>query len=191
MLKNTESTYGSMAKWLHWLIAFWVLTAYAIILYVTGRTDERPPPGLNYHKVVGFTILIPVLLRISWRAINPKPKPPDGMPRWQIWASRLSHFLLYFLLLAMPLSGYVGNGGGVDYGVFHVTSFRDTRIAAWTFDTFGITYPQWNDFFDAFHYGIVGPYVFWVLILVHAGAAIYHHVVQKDDVLTRMLPDKR
>ena len=191
MLRNTESTYGSVAKWLHWLIALWIATAYAIILYLTGRTDERPPPGLNYHKVVGFTILIPVLLRISWRAINPKPALPDGIPRWQAWTSHLSHFLLYFLLLAMPLSGYFGNGGGVDYGIFHVTSFRDTRIASWVFDTFGITYPQLNDFFDTFHYGIVGPYVFWVLILVHAGAAIYHHIVQKDDVLTRMLPKKR
>jgi cytochrome b561 len=191
MLRNTESTYGSVAKWLHWLIALWVLAAYVIILYLTGRTDQRPPPGLNYHKVVGFTILIPVLLRICWRAINPKPKPPEGMPRWQLWASRLSHFLLYFLLVAMPISGYFGNGAGVDYGVFRITSFRETRIAAWIFDTFGITYPQWNDFFDAFHYGIVGPYVFWVLVLVHAGAAVSHHIVQKDGVMTRMLPDKR
>ena len=191
MLRNTESSYGSVAKWLHWLIALWIVVAYAIILYLTGRTEERPPPGLNYHKAVGFTILIPVLLRISWSAINPKPVPPDGMPRWQIWASHLSHFLLYFLLLAMPLSGYFGNGGGVDYGSLHVTSFRDTRIAAWIFDMSGLTYPQWNDFFDTFHYGIVGPYVFWVLILVHAGAAVYHHVVQKDDVLIRMLPRER
>ena len=51
-----------MANWLHWLIALWVLTAYVVILYLTGRTDERPPPGLNYHKVIGFTILIPVPL---------------------------------------------------------------------------------------------------------------------------------
>jgi cytochrome b561 len=191
MLKNTESTYGSAAKWLHWLTALWILAAYVVILYLTGRTDQRPPPGLNYHKVVGFTILIPVLLRLAWRAINPQPKHPDGMPRWQIWASRLSHALLYFLLLAMPLSGYFGNGRGVDYGAFQVPSFRDTRIAAWIFDTFGITYAQLNDFCDAFHYGIVGPYVLWVLILLHAGAAMYHHVVGKDDVLTRMLPGKR
>jgi cytochrome b561 len=190
MLRNTESTYGTVAKWLHWLIALWVLVAYVVILYLTGRTDERPPPGLNYHKVIGFTILIPVLLRIGWRAINPKPQLPSGMPRWQRWASHLSHFLLYFLLLAMPLSGYFGNGAGVDYGVFRIPSFRDTRIAAWIMDAFGITYAQLNDFFDTFHYGIVGPYVFWVLILGHAGAAIHHHVVQKDGVLTRMLPDK-
>ena len=82
MLRNTESTYGSLAKWLHWLMALWVLTAYVIILYITSGTTERPPPGLNYHKVVGFTILVPLALRLCWRAINPQPKTPDGMPRW-------------------------------------------------------------------------------------------------------------
>ena len=180
-----------MARWLHWLIAIWVLAAYLIILYLTGRSDQFPLPGLNYHKVVGFSILVPVLLRIFWRLSNPAPKLPEGMPRWQRRISGLSHFILYFLLLAMPLSGYIGNGGGVDYGFFHVTAFMNTPMAAWINDSLGIPYSQLNDFFDRFHYGIVGPCVFWVLILVHAGAAIYHHVVQKDDVLTRMLSGKR
>jgi cytochrome b561 len=80
--------------------------------------------------------------------------------------------------------------GGIDYGAFRIPPFATTRIMAWLQETFGITYAQLNDFFDTFHYGIVGPYVFWVLILGHAGAALYHHVVQKDDVLTRMLPNK-
>jgi len=191
MLKNTESTYGSMAKWLHWLMALWVLTAYVIILYLTSRTTERPPPGLNVHKVVGFTILIPLTIRLVWRAINPQPKLPESMPGWQLRASRISHFLLYFFLAAMPITGYLGNGGGVDYGIFRVPPFGRTGIAAWIFDTFGITYPQWDYFFDTFHYRIVGPYIFWVLILAHASAALYHHKVQKDDVLARMLPHRR
>ena len=190
MLKNTESTYGSVAKWLHWLMALWILTAYIIILYITSGTDERPPPGLNYHKVVGFTILIPLIFRLYWRAINPRPKEPAGMPPWQAKASQLSHFFLYFFLFLMPITGYLGNGGGVDYGIFHIPAFGRTPIAAWIFETFGITYPQWDYFFDTVHYRIVGPYVFWVLILVHASAALYHHKVQKDDVLTRMLPQK-
>ena len=62
---------------------------------------------------------------------------------------------------------------------------------AWLQETFGVTYAQLNDVCDGFHYGIVGPYVFWVLILAHAGAAVHHHVVQNDDMLTRMLPRRR
>jgi cytochrome b561 len=191
LLTNTESTYGSVAKWLHWLIALWVLTAYVVIIYLDWRSDAFPLPGLDYHKAVGFTILIPVSLRIVWRFFSPPPKLPAGIPVWQRWASGLSHFVLYFLLLAMPLSGYFGNGGGVNYGLFRVPPFGRTAIAAWMNDTVGFTYAQQNDFFDAFHYGVVGPYVFWVLILFHASAAIYHHVAQKDDILIRMLPGER
>jgi cytochrome b561 len=190
MLRNSLSTYGSVAKWLHWLIAAWVLAAYAIIVYLDWRSDEFPLPGLNYHKAVGFTILIPLTLRIVWRFVSPPPLLPAAMPIWQRRVSGLSHFLLYFLLLAMPLSGYFGNGGGVDYGFLRVPPFSRTAISAWLNDSVGFTFAEQNDVFDAFHYGIVGPYVFWVLILFHAAAAIYHHVVQKDDILKRMLPGK-
>ena len=94
--RNAASSYGSMAKWLHWLIAVWVLVAYVVILYLTSRTAQRPPPGLNYHKVIGFTILIPVLLRVAWRTMNPKPLLPNVMPHWQKWASHGIHSALYF-----------------------------------------------------------------------------------------------
>lgn len=190
MLKNSLSTYGSVAKWLHWLIAAWVLAAYIIILYLDWRSDAFPLPGLNYHKAVGFSILIPVILRIAWRFVSPPPRLPDSMPAWQRRVSGLSHFLLYFLLLAMPLSGYFGNGGGVNYAFFRVPPFGRTALSAWLNDSAGFTFAQQDSFFDAFHYGIVGPYIFWVLILFHAGAAIWHHVVQKDDILKRMLPGK-
>lgn len=191
LLRNTASSYGSVAKWLHWLTAAWVLAAYLIILYLDWRSDAFPLPGLNYHKAVGFTILVPVLLRIVWRLFSPPPPLPAGMPAWQRWGSGASHFLLYFLLLAMPLSGYFGNGGGVDYVFVRLPPFNRTAMAAWLNDTVGFSHTQQNDFFDAFHYGVVGPYVFWTLILVHAAAAINHHVVQKDDILKRMLPGAR
>jgi cytochrome b561 len=190
MLRNTETSYGSVAKFLHWLMALWFLTAYLVITYLTWGHTEGPIAGLNYHKVIGFTILIPFVFRVVWRLTNPEPKLPAGMPRWQARASRLSHFLLYFFMIAMPVSGYFGNFGGVDYGFFQVPPFARTGIANWIFTTFDITGQQWDVFFDTFHYRIVGPYVFSTLIIAHASAAFFHHVVQKDDVLKRMLPGK-
>jgi cytochrome b561 len=191
MLKNSLSSYGSVAKWLHWLIAGWVLAAYVIILYLDWRSDAFPLPGLNYHKAVGFSILIPVVLRIVWRFVSPPPRLPAGMPGWQRRVSGVSHFLLYFLLLAMPLSGYFGNGGGVDYGFFRVPPFSRTALAAWLNDFAGFTFAKQDTFFDTVPYGVVGPYIFSVLILFHVGAAIWHHAVQKDDILQRMLPGTR
>jgi cytochrome b561 len=179
-----------MAKFLHWLMVLWIVTAYLVIIWLTWDHTEGLIPGLNYHKAIGFTILAPLVFRVAWRLVNPPPKLPDGLPRWQVRASHISHFLLYFLLFAMPISGYFGNFAGVDYGFFQVPAFWQTDMANWIFETFGITPQQWDVFFDTFHYRIVGPYVFPVVILVHAGAAFYHHYVQKDDVLRRMLPGK-
>jgi cytochrome b561 len=188
-VRNTATSYGSVAKFLHWLMVLWIVTAYLVIIWLTWDHTEGLIPGLNYHKAIGFTILVPLVFRVAWRLVNPPPKLPEGLPRWQVRASHFSHFLLYFLLFAMPISGYFGNFVGVDYGIFKVPAFWQTDMANWIFETFGITPQQWDVFFDTFHYRIVGPYIFPVVILAHAGAAFYHHYVQKDDVLRRMLPE--
>jgi cytochrome b561 len=100
----------------------------------------------------------------------------------------VSHWLLYVVMVAMPVTGYLGNGGGVDYGFFQIPPFMRSESAAQLFAMLGITMEQWDVAFDTFHYGIVGPYLFPALIAAHVGAALYHHYVQKDDVLLRMLP---
>jgi cytochrome b561 len=190
MLRNTGSTYGSIAKWLHWVMAVWVLATCTTIYYLTWRHSEFPLPGLNYHKVLGFSLLLPLSIRICWRFISPAPRLPDNIPVWQKRLSHVSHFGLYALLLVMPVSGYLGNGGGVDYGFFRIPAFSNTELGVWTLQTLGMTYAQWDLFFDRFHYGVVGPYVLSTFVVVHVGAAVYHHFVQKDDVLVRMLPDR-
>ena len=192
MIKNTQSTYGSVAKWLHWLTALWIFASYFSILYLEWVYDGKGPMRgifLRYHKGIGFSVLIFVILRLYWRFTNPSPKLPTSMPKWQIGASHLSHFLLYFLLLAMPLSGYIGNSNGVDYVLFKVTPFKDTGIGIWLMSLFDMPYEQFEVGFDNFHYKIAGPYIFWVVIAVHAFAGLYHHYIEKDDVMKRMLPE--
>ncbi|HET8696190.1 MAG TPA: cytochrome b [Gammaproteobacteria bacterium] len=191
MARHTAAAYGSAAKFLHWLMAAWIVTAYAVIIWLTWDHTEGLIPGLNYHKVVGFTILVPFIVRVVWRLRSGAPALPHGMPRWQARLSRLTHLALYFLMIAMPVTGYLGNFGGVDYGIFRVPPFARTELARWIFATFGVTPEQWDVFFDTFHYRIVGPYIFPTVVALHVGAAVYHHVVLKDNVLRRMLPGKR
>ena len=194
MIRNTEITYGSVAKWLHWLTALSILVAYLLVLYLEYVLHHEGPyrsPIVWIHKAVGASVLIFFVLRLWWRSINPIPKMPQSMPKWQVQASHASHFCLYFLMFAMPLSGYFGNGGGVSFGLFAIPGFGSTEIGNWIFDLLGITFEQWEVPFDYFHYHIAGPFLFWMIIAVHAGAALYHHYVEKDDVLTRMLPNKK
>ena len=105
------TTYGRVAKVLHWLMAAWIVTAYTVIIWLTWDHTEGLIPGLNYHKVIGFTILVPFIVRVVWRLANGAPALPDGMPLWQARLSRLTHALLYFLMVAMPVTGYLGNFG--------------------------------------------------------------------------------
>jgi cytochrome b561 len=193
MIRNSEVTYGSVAKWLHWLTALWILAAYvSIYTFEWVYHGEGPMRGIlvRFHKGVGFSVLIFFALRLYWRMTNPNPKLPESMPNWQIKASHASHFLLYFFLLAMPLSGYLGNGSGVQYGIFDITPFKETGFGIWLLSTLNLTVEQWEFPIDYFHYQLVGPYILWVIIAVHASAALYHHYVEKDDILKRMLPDK-
>lgn len=191
MIKNTTSRYGSVAKWLHWLTALLFLLAYVSIYYLHWVLDGEGPlrtPVIRFHKAIGFSVLVFFFLRVFWRATNPQPALPNTMSAWQIKASHVTHFLLFFFLLAMPLSGYFGNGSGVGYGFFSITAFKNSGFGIWIMDLLNVTYEQWEVPFDYFHYQIAGPLVLWMLIVVHAGAAIYHHVIHKDDVLKRMLP---
>ena len=193
MKRNTETGYGSVAKWLHWLTAILVLVAYLLMLYLEyGLNGEGPlrSPVIRTHKAIGASILVFVLLRIWWRATNPNPKLPESMPQWQVYASHVSHFSLYALLIAMPISGYLGNGSGVSFGIFAIPGFGKTAIGNCVLDLVGMTFEEWEVPFDYFHYEISGPFLLWMIIAAHAGAAIYHHYVEKDDVLKRMLPDK-
>jgi len=193
MIRNTEMSYGSVAKWLHWLTALLVLVAYLLVMYLDLVLDGEGPlrsPIIRTHKAIGASILIFIVLRLWWRATNPSPKLPESMPKWQVRASHVSHFSLYALLIAMPISGYLGNGSGVSFGIFAIPGFGKTAIGNWVLDLVGMTFEEWEVPFDYFHYEISGPFLLWMIIAAHAGAAIYHHYVEKDDVLKRMLPDK-
>ena len=193
MIRNTELSYGSVAKCLHWLTALLVVAAYILVLYleyVLGGEGPMRSPIIRLHKAIGASVLVFIVLRIWWRATNPSPKLPESMPKWQVTVSHMTHWILYALLIAMPTSGYLGNGNGVSFGIFAISGFADTAIGAWTLDLLGLTFEQWEVPFDYFHKNIVGPFVLWVIIAAHAGAALYHHYVEKDDVLKRMLAGK-
>jgi cytochrome b561 len=129
------------------------------------------------HKSVGLTILALALLRLAWRLGQRVPREPS-MPRWQYVAARASHFLLYVLILALPLSGWLFNSAANFplewFGLVHVPSLTpglDPVLKSLALRTHVL--------------------LFWILaavVAVHAAAALWHHFRQHDDVLLRMLP---
>lgn len=174
-MSNSTVRYTRIAVLLHWIIAAALL--YQLALGWWMLDVPKSPPGVragwfNWHKSIGITIAIVVLLRLSWRLAHPAPAH-DGQPAWQRRAAELSHGLLYACMLVIPLSGYIGS----------VLSGYPVRY-------FGIVLPQWlpawpagKQLLSAVHYGAVC--LFMALIAVHVAAALWHWL-QRDGVAQRM-----
>lgn len=178
-LKNTTDRWGSVSQLLHWLIVLLILVM-AIVGLLLGELPKTPKYFwvFTLHKSTGIVVLALVLLRVGWRLYAGAPTPVPGTPRWQERIATLTHWAMYGLLLAIPLSGWLfDSAGGLRpfrwYGLF--------------------TMPKLVAPNDGLHDLARGAHewLFWVLVAlvaVHAGAAFWHHIFNRDATLVRMLP---
>jgi len=175
-LRNVDR-WGPVSQLLHWLVVIGILAMAVIgLTMVDMRTSPDKVRMFALHKSIGLTILALVTLRVLWRLYAGAPKPVP-MPRWQHLMANLSHFGLYALLFAVPLSGWVMNS----YAGFPLWWFGLFRVPALTGRDHDL-----HELTESVHEAL-----FWALIvlaLVHAGAALYHHLFQRDATLARMLP---
>ena len=182
-LKSDAGQWGSLAKFFHWAVVLLILVQATVGL-VMVELPKKPSiiSVYTFHKSLGLTILLFAILRLTWRAFDPHPDEPATMPRWQAMAARASHALLYVLLFAVPLSGWLFDSASslrplVWWGLVEMPSLtggadRDLKEIA-------------EDAHES---------LFWILAFVaagHAAAALFHHFHDRDEVLRRMLPGRR
>ncbi len=177
-LKNPADRWGAVSQGFHWLIVALVLVMAWLGLTMTDLPNTPHKLRLYaLHKSIGLSLLALVLLRLAWRAWSGAPAPVPGTPRWQERMAASTHFALYALLLAIPLSGWLFNsaaGFPVQwFGAFNLPAIsgKDPALRALS--------GQWHEI------------LFWSLItltLVHAAAAFHHHLFRQDATLARMLP---
>jgi cytochrome b561 len=188
---NMPLRYGSVAMTLHWLIAAAVIANLAIGLYMGDlpRGDPDKFALIALHKSIGLSVLALSVLRVLWRLVNPVPPLPAGLSPWLKFAGRVTHFLLYFLIVAIPLAGWlmvsVGSMGHPTpvFGLFGWPSFP---VLADMPRSVGHPY---HEAFETAHVWLAWSAI--ILIPLHIGAALYHQFVRRDDVLMRMLPGTR
>lgn len=180
MLKSDRDHWGSAAKAFHWTIVLLILVQGTLGLTMVDL-PKKPSVIAVYdvHKSLGLTILALAVLRLAWRALDPRPLLPPTMAHWQRSAARLGHVLLYVLLFAVPLSGWWFDS---------VAALRPLRWWGW-FEVPHLTGPDkaLKDFAAEVHEAL-----FWLLIAVaaaHALVAVLHQFVSRDNVLGRMWPD--
>lgn len=176
MIRNNAQRWGSISIGLHWLTALLIVGLSTVGLVMT----ELPNSPLKMqiyalHKSFGLTVLALTLMRLAWRLIAGTPDDLPG-PRLQRLAAKTVHGLMYFLLLAMPLSGWLFNSAAG----FPLRWFNLVQLPK----LFTGYNPGLKDFAHDLHE--TGFYLLAALLLVHAGAALFHHYVVKDDTLKRM-----
>lgn len=178
MIRNSTTHWGTLAKSFHWLIAALIFAQFAFgWLAVSWRLSPTKLNLFVWHKSFGMTVLVLALLRLTWRALNPTPALPTDTPRWEHNAARASHALLYFLMIAMPIVGWVINSAAnIPFKVF------------WLLPLPNITAPDkaLEDLAKHTHFWLF--VTLSLVVVVHIAAALRHHFVKRNDVLRRMLP---
>lgn len=172
--------YSTPAMFVHWLTALLIVVALPLGGYMSDlRLSPLKLQLISYHKWIGMTILLLVIARIVVRMKKGAPAPLPS-PAWQLKAAQLTHILLYVLMLAVPLTGWLmssAKGFPVVYlGVVPIPDLvaKDEAL---------------GDFFKSAHEvltsGLLG------LVVLHVAAALKHHWIDRDATLRRMLPSFR
>jgi len=178
MLRDTEHSWGTISKGLHWGMAILILCMF--VLGWMAASWPLSPTKLKlffWHKSIGIAVLALALLRLIWRWRNPIPSLPVQISAGQRHLARMSHALLYAMLLLIPLSGWVINSA-----------------ANFPFKVFGwFTLPAIAPHSEAVQAAAEAVHLsgFWILctlLIIHIGAALQHQFIYKNNVLTRMLP---
>jgi cytochrome b561 len=169
--------YNAAAIALHWLTAALILANLVLgVSMVPLPISPRKLEWYLWHKSIGITVFLLTSLRLAWRAIHPHPDPVP-MPAWQRRAAAASHAMLYALLFAIPISGWLyssATGVQVVYlGVVPLPDLvpKDKALG----DALRIVHLTLNSLLVA-------------VICVHTAAALKHHFVDRDNALARMLP---
>jgi cytochrome b561 len=176
-IRNTTAQWGLVSQLLHWIIVVLIVVQFIFgykAYFATGLAKLAP---VVTHKSWGITILGLAVLRLIWRLFNTNPPLPNDLKPWERAAAHVTHYGLYILLFAMPLTGWIASSARS----FPVSWFGMVQLP----DLVGSNRPLY-DVLMTFHF-----WMSWALVAIavlHIGAALKHHFILKDDVLRRMLP---
>jgi cytochrome b561 len=183
----STARYDTLSRVFHWATAIVVTIAFILGPDGFGRlmrqgVDPATRSDIVWHESLGIMVLVLTALRLVWMALRPT-RPPFQMPGWMQLASRLMHIALWVMLVALPVTAFLVLGSE-GHPLTLLGGVRVDRMALIA-DSGMAKLADWGDV-----HGFLGDAIMWLAGL-HAAAAIFHHVVLKDGVLSAMLPQVR
>jgi len=173
-----KQRYTKTAVTLHWVVALALLGTFALGVYMHDLPLTPQKLKLySWHKWAGMTVFALVLFRLAWRVTHKAPALPSSMGPGARAAAHAGHWVLYALMVAIPLSGWLmSSAQGFQVVWFGVVPLPDlvSRDA------------DLGEALKTTH--VVLNYAMLAAVVGHVGAALHHHFVKKDTVLSRMVP---
>ncbi|MFC5742021.1 cytochrome b [Dyella tabacisoli] len=175
---SSPASYTKVAVAMHWLIALLIFLNVSVGIYMESFPKNTPgrDAALFYHASIGSLIFMLAVFRLFWRATHKPPALPANIPSWQQMAAHTLHWVLYSLMLLVPLTGYMhrmAGGHPVSFfglGYLPVLIGKDEPLRLLT---------------DTLHVCLV--WVLCILVVGHIGAALKHRFIDRDGVIQRML----
>lgn len=177
------NVYTWPARFMHWLVVLLVIVMFATGNFMTDRGesgvwDATTNNLYSIHKLLGFAILWLIVLRLAYRLAVGVPDHPPTMAGWQKTASEIAHWGLYALLIAMPLSGWIGVSmfGALNvFGAFSLPAITSVDKAT-------------SEFVFEIHELLANA--IFILVAIHVAGALYHAIILRDGIFQRMWPRK-
>lgn len=189
---TSQTRYSTVAMTLHWMLAFLLVG----MVFFGWQADDargalRAGDGsvtieevrflFNWHKTVGLLVLVLSLVRLGWRLTHKAPPLPEGMKPIEKTIAKAAHWGFYALMIGLPLGGWLAasTSSGADAGLL--------------FNNPSLPIPALTGPNEALHEtaGFMhskGAWALLILLGLHVLAGLKHHFVDRDDVLTRMIP---
>jgi cytochrome b561 len=172
--------HGSNAKVFHWLIVALLIVQFPLGWFMPDiHRGMKPGDAMTFHISFGITILALIVLRFFWRITHPVA-PPISLPAWQQLISEAVHWLLYALVLATTMTGWIfASERGWSVSLFFAIPLPSLPTEG---SLLANSLGKWHGTME------------WVLLLtigVHVAAAMAHTFIFRDQIMQRMLPEKR
>jgi cytochrome b561 len=169
--------YGTTAKVFHWLIVALLIVQYLIgWLMPDIHRGDTPGSPMTFHVSVGIVILSLIVLRFVWR-LNHPVAPESSLPPWQRLTSKAVHWMLYALVLATTITGWLF----ASFRGWSLTFFYLAPLPMLASDNAAA-----GKFIDGWHQAM--EWTLLVFIGIHVAAAMAHLFIYRDRIMQRMLP---
>jgi cytochrome b561 len=172
---NNSKVVALPLRLLHWSMALLIFSMLAIgLTMVTSLANYNLL--VSIHRPLGILILVLALMRLVVRLTKGVPSMPSDMPVWQKGLAHASHWVLYVLILLLPIVGWAMLSAAA-YPIILFGSVELPPIAPHNIALFSIL--------RSLH--TILAYSLFCVVLVHACAALVHGLIFKDGVLQSML----